>query len=52
MKHITCCLWCKFSVQQLQFCEDLDRVLSLRLRNVERHVFLEVVWVPLVSAQL
>ena len=51
MKHIARYLWCKFSVQQFQFCEDLDRVLALRLRNVERHVFLEVVWVLLVSGQ-
>ena len=36
-------LWCKFSVEQFQFREDLDRFLSLRFRNVERHVFLEVV---------
>jgi hypothetical protein len=51
VKHIACYLWCKFSIQQFQLCEDLDRVLSLRLRNVERHVFLEVVGVLPVSAQ-
>jgi hypothetical protein len=29
----------------------VDRVLSLRLRNIERHAFLEVVGVLLVPAQ-